>query len=148
MLILAACARPAPTAQETTIPAGKGHWISVEQSLDVDSLAGRTLDFEYRVNGSVLYAKSTSVIAKYRLTCTPTPLQPTDRCGMTLTRVTALYADGHEQSQPATGHVNDNSDGREGFRIELSHDLPKTLVIPAGATATVYFDAPVVFAVP
>jgi hypothetical protein len=101
------------------IPKGKGGWITVDQAMDIESLIGKEVEFDYRRIGQITYGENTSLIIKYIIVCNPTPLTPTDRCGMDVVKVHAVFSDGKRKSVPASGKIIDNSDGQVGFRVEL-----------------------------
>lgn len=132
------------------IPAGPAHWVRVEHEIRLDSLAGPRLVLPYgapgAVNGSPTPGASAAkaAVTGYRVAFKPDPLDRDDRCGLAVLALILVHGDGGTEEIPATGHVVDNSDGLKGLRVEASKLDRKNLVIPAGASAQVVFDAPVV----
>lgn len=141
LALVASCADRPATVQPQVIPAGKGNWVTVEEEIPLDGLVGRELRLPYRlVRAGSMATSAVQATAVF----TATPLTPADRCGVELVRLRVTSPDGTSTDVPAAGYVVDNSDGRRGFRIELSRAGDHPLVIPAGASAAVHFTEEVV----
>ena len=124
---------------QVTLAKGAGNWVVFKEELALDALIDQTIDVPYLTAGAVVSPGSPAVV-RMRLKLRPTPLSPNDRCGMQLVAVTAITADGKEFTTAATGHVNDNSDGLLGMRIEVARGGGAGLAIPANATGTVILE--------
>jgi hypothetical protein len=136
-----------PPVDDRIIPAGPAEWVIVEQELPLDSLGVPRVVLPYgpaSVGRKLETGTSASTdVVRRQVALKPDPLAPGDRCGMEVIAFVLVHADGSTVEVPASGHVVDNSDHREGFRTELSRIDRKRLVIPARATAVVVFDRPV-----
>lgn len=142
-LALSSCSAPR-TAQEPSdiIPAGRGHWVSTDTELVADDLASHSVTLDYGHNSQLNYSDADKhATVGFQAVFHATPLTPPDRCGMDLQSLIVIAGDGTRREVPASGYVIDNSDGQRGFRLVSSGGH---LAIPSGATATVYFSAPVV----
>lgn len=128
-----------PIAQ---IPVGPGKWVHVVQDIPLESMIGKRVVLPYGSMGLVANADQAQVVS-YSIACTADPFAANDRCAMTVVALIQTSGDGSIKEVPATGTVVDNSDSKPGFRIDFSQSNSKQLVIPAGATATVVFSAPV-----
>lgn len=146
--LVAGCARtaqePVPaqgaaSKPQVSLMKGAGNWVIFKEELSLDSLIDQKIELPYQTSGAVVSAGSPA-IKRIRVTLRPTPLNPSDRCGMQVVAVTVITTEGKEFTTPAVGHVTDNSDGLVGMRIEVSRNAGAGLVIPANATGTVIFD--------
>ena len=148
VVLVAGCAR---TAQEVgpaqgaaskaqvSLMKGAGNWVIFKEEISLDSLIDQKIEQPYQTSGAVVSAGSPA-IKRMRVTLRPTPLTPSDRCGLQVVAVTVITTEGKEFTAPAVGHVTDNSDGLVGMRIEVSRNAGSGLVIPANATGTVIFE--------
>jgi len=153
VVLVAGCSRTVPENSKSTPTAsstpqaslakGAGNWVvfTEEQSLDV--LIDKTIELPYLTTG-VMVSPGGPVVKRMRVTLRPTPLTPSDRCGLQVVAVTAITAEGKECTAAATGHVTDNSDGMLGMRIDVSRNAGAGLVIPANASGTVIFEQDVI----
>ena len=147
VLTMTGCSRSAPEDSKADKPAsahvtlakGAGNWVVFKEELALEALIDQTIEVPYLTAGAVVSPGSPAVV-RMRLKLRPTPLSPNDRCGMQLVEVTAITADGKEFTTSATGHVNDNSDGLLGMRIEVARGGATGLAIPANATGTVVLE--------
>ena len=148
VVLVAGCARTgqepvpaqgAPSKSQALFMKGAGNWVIFKEELSLDSLIDQKIEQPYQTSGAVVSAGSPA-IKRMRVTLRPTPLNPSDRCGLQVVAVTAVTTEGKEFTTPTVGHVTDNSDGLVGMRIEVSRNAGAGLVIPANATGTVIFD--------
>lgn len=148
VVLVAGCARTAqepvpaqgaPSKSQVSFTKGAGNWVIFKEEMSLDSLIDQKIERPYQTSGAVVSAGSPA-IKRMRVTLRPTPLNPSDRCGLQVVAVTVITIEGKEFTAPAVGHVTDNSDGLVGMRIEVSRNAGSGLVIPANATGTVIFD--------
>jgi hypothetical protein len=142
--VMAGCSRtPAPVrdapVEQLTLAQGAGNWVVFEQELALEALIDQTLELPYARTGTGA-SLPTSQVKRIVLQFHAAPLQPEDRCGLQLRKITVVTADDQEHVVAASGYVTDNSDGLKGMRIEVARSAGTGLVIPARATATVVFD--------
>ena len=147
-MVLGGCSKtPAPArnapVEQLTLAQGAGNWVVFEHEMALEALIDHPLELPYARTGTGA-SLPTSQVKRIRLHFHPTPLQPEDRCGLQLQKITVVTADDHEHTVAATGYVTDNSDGLKGMRVEVARAGGNGLVIPAQATATVVFDHAVV----
>lgn len=141
-------ATPPPPAV-FTIPSGPGEWVIVEREVLLESLTTGRLVLPYGAGstGRALKQDAQSNDAKqvvrYQIVFAADPLAAGDRCTLTMISFQVVRADGSITESPARGRVVDNSDGKDGFRAELSATDRKQLAIPSGATAVTMFEKPV-----
>jgi hypothetical protein len=153
VLVLATdCASPeAPErVDDLLIPAGHGHWVRIDEELDVESIVHQRLLLPYgpplaaggarfEVPGAAPAVGEGKDLIAYKISAIPHPLEHDERCQLEVVGLVLVHRDGHNQELPAHGYVLDNSDGRRGFRLEASPIERTRVVIPAHATATVVF---------
>jgi hypothetical protein len=140
-------ANPPPPAV-LTIPSGPGEWVIAEREIPLESLTSGRLVLPYGAGSIGRALKQDSehadpkLVVRYQILFAADPLAAGDRCALTMINFQVVHADGSITEVPARGHVVDNSDGKDGLRVELSSaspSSPKQLVIPAGATAITQF---------
>jgi hypothetical protein len=152
VVLIAGCAAPQPQAgdDDLLIPAGHGHWVRIDEEIDVEAIAQQRLLLAYgpplaaggaraEVPGAAPAAGEGSDLIAYKIRAIAHPLEHDERCQLELVGLVLVHRDGRNQELPAHGYVLDNSDGRRGFRLEASPVEHAKVVIPAHATATVVF---------
>jgi hypothetical protein len=156
LVLIGGCASPqAPErADDPLIPAGHGHWVRIDEELDVESIARMPLLLAYgpplaaggardEVAGAGAATGEGGELIAYKIRAIAHPLEHDERCQLEVVGLVLVHRDGRNQELPAHGYVLDNSDGRRGFRLEASPAARDRVVIPAHATATVVFTADV-----
>jgi hypothetical protein len=156
LVLGAGCASPpAPErVDDLLIPAGHGHWVRIDEELDVETIARQRLLLPYgpplgaggarnEVPGAAPAAGEGTDLIAYQIAAIAHPLEHDERCQLEVVGLVLVHRDGRNQELPAHGYVLDNSDGRRGFRLEASPVERTRVVIPAHATATVVFTADV-----
>jgi hypothetical protein len=152
LVLAAGCASPEPQerADDLVIPAGHGHWVRIDEELDVEQIARQRLLLAYgpplasggareEVPGAATAAGEGADLIAYKIRAIAHPLEHDERCQLEVVGLVLVHRDGRNQELPAHGYVLDNSDGRRGFRLEASPVDRTRVVIPAHATATVVF---------
>jgi len=152
LVLAAGCAssQPQQRVDDLLIPAGHGHWVRIDEELDVESIARQRLLLAYgpplaaggardEVPGAAPAAGEGNDLIAYKIRAIAHPLEHDERCQLEVVGLVLVQRDGRNQEFPAHGYVLDNSDGRRGFRLEASAVERTRVVIPAHATATVVF---------
>ncbi len=141
---------PQERVDDLLIPAGQGHWVRIDEELDVEAIARQRLLLAYgpplaaggarsEVPGAAPAEGEGSDLIAYKVRAIAHPLEHDERCQLEVVGLVLVHRDGRNQELPAHGYVLDNSDGRRGFRLEASPNDRTKVVIPAHATATVVF---------
>jgi len=143
-----------PTRPAVLIPAGQGHWVRIDEEIDVETIAQQRVVLAYgpplaaggargEVPGAPAAEGQGGDLIAYRVAAIAHPLEGDERCQMAVIGLVLVHRNGSTEELPAHGYVLDNSDGRRGFRLETSPTDHRRLVIPAHATATVVFSTDV-----
>jgi hypothetical protein len=157
IMALAACGDTVQRSDAPTvlIPAGHAHWVRVDDELDAQAIVNRRIILDYgpplsagglrmEVPGAPPAEGAGSEVVAYRIAAVAHITDDESRCPLAVVALVLVRRDGQTSDLPAQGYVIDNSDGRKGFRLDVSPSDQRTVVIPAHATATVVFDANVV----
>jgi hypothetical protein len=138
-----------PTGHTHTIPAGPADWLVFDREYPLDLINPQQWIVPYGVasNGKKLkrddrFSDKQSVV-RYQVVCQVLALTKDDRLDVRIHELQAVHLDNSITSYSASGYVIDNSDGRPGIRCEPSIAVRDQMVIPARATATVYFEQPI-----
>jgi hypothetical protein len=137
------------TAHTNTIPAGPADWLVFDREFPLDLINAQQWIVPYGVASSGKKLKrddrfsDKQSVVRYQVVCQVLALTKDDRLDVRIHEFQAVHLDNSITSYPASGYVIDNSDGRPGLRCEPSIAVRDQMVIPARATATVYFEQPI-----